>query len=135
MRACPSVLTEADGRAELPRLGGMARPDGVVIVSERYWAFAGRDGNIREGVMPKLRHELRVARRARHPRRGLLLAVRAGRLHACARDHALARAHDGALAGRPKLARQNRARVPSPRARAPAADDARAFPRGHPPRA
>jgi uncharacterized protein YqhQ len=35
----------------------MARPDGVVIVSERYWAFAGRDGNIREGVMPKTRLE------------------------------------------------------------------------------
>jgi uncharacterized protein YqhQ len=57
MRACPPLLAEADGRAELPRLGGMARPDGVVIVSERYWAFAGRDGSIREGVMPKTRLE------------------------------------------------------------------------------
>jgi hypothetical protein len=35
----------------------MARPDGVVIVSERYWAFAGRDGSIREGVMPRTRLE------------------------------------------------------------------------------
>jgi hypothetical protein len=32
----------------------MARPDGVVIVSERYWAFAGRDGSLREGAMPAL---------------------------------------------------------------------------------
>jgi hypothetical protein len=32
----------------------MARPDGVVIVSERYWAFAGRDGSLREGEMPSL---------------------------------------------------------------------------------
>jgi hypothetical protein len=30
----------------------MARPDGVVIVSERYWAFAGVDGSLREGAMP-----------------------------------------------------------------------------------
>src|SRR5262245_60177927 len=30
----------------------MARPDGVVIVSERYWAFAGADGTLREGAMP-----------------------------------------------------------------------------------
>ena len=36
----------------LPRLGGMARPNGVVIVSERYWAFAGIDGSLREGRMP-----------------------------------------------------------------------------------
>jgi len=31
----------------------MARPNGVVIVSERYWAFAGVDGSLREGAMPK----------------------------------------------------------------------------------
>lgn len=30
----------------------MARPDGVVIVSERYWAFARRDGELLEGRMP-----------------------------------------------------------------------------------
>ena len=30
----------------------MARPDGVVIVSERFWAFAGKDGSLREGAMP-----------------------------------------------------------------------------------
>jgi Protein of unknown function (DUF1385) len=41
----------------LPRLGGMARPDGVVIVSERFWAFAGRDGTVREGLMPRTRLE------------------------------------------------------------------------------
>lgn len=30
----------------------MARPDGVVIVSERFWAFARRDGGLLEGRMP-----------------------------------------------------------------------------------
>ncbi len=30
----------------------MARADGVVIASEHYWAFAGRDGSLREGSMP-----------------------------------------------------------------------------------
>jgi len=42
----------ADSAPALPRLGGMARPNGVVIVSERYWAFAGVDGSLREGRMP-----------------------------------------------------------------------------------
>ncbi len=46
------VLALADARPSLPRLGGMARPDGVVIVSERFWAFAGRNGELREGRMP-----------------------------------------------------------------------------------
>jgi uncharacterized protein YqhQ len=32
----------------------MARPDGVVIVSERYFAFAGRDGSLLEGDMPRV---------------------------------------------------------------------------------
>jgi len=49
-----SLLARADAAATLPRLGGMARPNGVVIVSERYWAFAGRDGSLREGTMPSL---------------------------------------------------------------------------------
>ena len=57
MGACPSWLAAADACAQLPRLGGMARPDGVVIVSERYWAFAGRDGTVREGLMPRTRLE------------------------------------------------------------------------------
>jgi uncharacterized protein YqhQ len=35
----------------------MARPDGVVIVSERYWAFAGVDGSVREGAMPHTRFD------------------------------------------------------------------------------
>ena len=33
----------------------MARPNGVVIVSERYWAFATVDGGLREGEMPQRR--------------------------------------------------------------------------------
>ena len=49
-----AILARADASAELPRLGGMARPNGVVIVSERYWAFAGNDGSLREGAMPAL---------------------------------------------------------------------------------
>ncbi|HYY64184.1 MAG TPA: DUF1385 domain-containing protein [Gaiellaceae bacterium] len=46
------VLARFDASAALPRLGGMARPDGVAIVSERFWAFAGVDGTLREGTMP-----------------------------------------------------------------------------------
>jgi uncharacterized protein YqhQ len=57
VRACPPLLAEADLRPQLPRLGGMARPDGVVIVSERFWAFAGRDGTLREGTMPRTRFD------------------------------------------------------------------------------
>src|SRR4029078_761046 len=44
----------------LPRLGGMARANGVVIVSERYWAFAGTDGTLREGRMPVAPRTLRA---------------------------------------------------------------------------
>lgn len=47
------TLAGADRRGDAPRLGGMARPDGVVIVSERFWAFAGTDGTLREGKMPE----------------------------------------------------------------------------------
>jgi uncharacterized protein YqhQ len=53
------VLALADAQDRLPRLGGMARPNGVVIVSERYWAFAGVDGSIREGEMPPAPQALR----------------------------------------------------------------------------
>jgi uncharacterized protein YqhQ len=54
-----AVLARADRSPSLPRLGGMARPDGVVIVSERFWAFAGRDGAVREGSMPEPHRVLR----------------------------------------------------------------------------
>jgi uncharacterized protein YqhQ len=50
--AVASLLARADVAGELPPLGGMARPDGVVIVSEHFWAFAGSDGELREGRMP-----------------------------------------------------------------------------------
>jgi uncharacterized protein YqhQ len=53
-----SVLASFDGVQALPRLGGMARPDGVAIVSERFWAFAGVDGTLREGAMPAPRERL-----------------------------------------------------------------------------
>src|SRR5438105_371628 len=52
MDAAAEFLKRADLALSLPRLGGMARPNGVVIVSERYWAFAGVDGSLREGRMP-----------------------------------------------------------------------------------
>ena len=45
-----AVLARADA-TPLPLLGGMARPDGVIIASERYFAFAGRDGSLLEGDM------------------------------------------------------------------------------------
>jgi uncharacterized protein YqhQ len=47
-----SVLARADSERSLPRLGGMARPDGVIVVSERFWALARVDGSVREGAMP-----------------------------------------------------------------------------------
>jgi uncharacterized protein YqhQ len=50
---CPPELALADATAEAPRLGGIARPTGVVIVSERFWAFAGVDGSVSEGEMPR----------------------------------------------------------------------------------
>lgn len=53
MGTTPDLLVHADAELALPRLGGMARPDGVVIVSERFWAFAGVDGSLREGTMPR----------------------------------------------------------------------------------
>jgi uncharacterized protein YqhQ len=47
-----ALFARADVAPRLPRLGGMARPDGVVIVSPRFWAFARTDGVILEGTMP-----------------------------------------------------------------------------------
>jgi uncharacterized protein YqhQ len=58
-QATLDVLSQADSTGRLPRLGGMARPNGVVIVSERYWAFAGTDGSLREGEMPPAPSSLR----------------------------------------------------------------------------
>jgi hypothetical protein len=53
------LFARADALPRLPRLGGMARPNGVVIVSERFWAFAGVDGSLREGEMPRAPKALR----------------------------------------------------------------------------
>jgi uncharacterized protein YqhQ len=47
-----AFLERAD-KAPLPTLGGMARPDGIVIASERFWAFARADGTVLEGRMPR----------------------------------------------------------------------------------
>lgn len=49
------VLARADRAGSLPKLGGMARPNGVVIVSEHYWAFATNSGELHEGEMPSRR--------------------------------------------------------------------------------
>ena len=51
MHGTRQILGRADAADRLPTMGGMARPNGVVIVSDRYWAFAGVDGSLREGVM------------------------------------------------------------------------------------
>jgi uncharacterized protein YqhQ len=48
-----ALLARADEVRNLPRLGGMARPNGVVIASDRFWAYARTDGTVREGDMPK----------------------------------------------------------------------------------
>src|SRR6266705_4345377 len=53
-------LEQGDLAVSVPRLGGMARANGVVIVSERYWAFAGVDGSVREGEMPRTPRALRA---------------------------------------------------------------------------
>ena len=52
------LLRKADLALSLPRLGGMARPNGVVIVSERHWAFAGIDGEA-VTLQPPVRFESR----------------------------------------------------------------------------
>ena len=49
------LLARADAAQTLPKLGGMARPNGVVIVSERHWAFATVSGELHEGEMPARR--------------------------------------------------------------------------------
>jgi uncharacterized protein YqhQ len=54
-----NLLARADERGSLPRLGGMARAGGVVIVSPRYWAFATTDGHVHEGAMPEAPHATR----------------------------------------------------------------------------
>ncbi|TML00985.1 MAG: DUF1385 domain-containing protein, partial [Actinobacteria bacterium] len=43
----------------------MARAGGVVIVSQRYWAYAGTDGNVKEGRMPQPPRVLRSVPLAR----------------------------------------------------------------------
>ena len=64
----PDLLARADAASALPKLGGMARPNGVVIVSERFWAFATTSGELHEGTMP-----VRRSRASRIPLvRGLL---------------------------------------------------------------
>ena len=52
MPGSAAVLARADAERRLPRLGGMARPNGVVIASSRFWAFATTDGALYEGTTP-----------------------------------------------------------------------------------
>jgi Protein of unknown function (DUF1385) len=52
-------LEQGDFAVSAPRLGGMARSGGVVIVSERFWAYAGVDGGLKEGNMPRPPRALR----------------------------------------------------------------------------
>jgi Protein of unknown function (DUF1385) len=58
-------LEQGDRAAAQPRLGGMARAGGVVIVSPRYWAYAGVDGTLKEGRMPQAPRALRAVPLAR----------------------------------------------------------------------
>jgi uncharacterized protein YqhQ len=64
-RAAVLRRLELADRAESPRLGGMARSHGVVIVSQRYWAYAGVDGSLKEGEMPQPPRALRAVPFAR----------------------------------------------------------------------
>src|SRR4029078_5659468 len=57
--ATVALLEQGDLAPRALRLGGMARAEGVVIVSERFWAFAGTDGRLREGTMPTAPNSLR----------------------------------------------------------------------------
>lgn len=48
------ILAKADSSPLLPRLGGLARPDGVAIVSERVWCFSRVGGvELATGRMPR----------------------------------------------------------------------------------
>src|SRR5439155_5984651 len=58
-------LEQGDLALTAPRLGGMARAGGVVIVSQRYWAYAGVDGSLKEGRMPQPPRTLRAIPLAR----------------------------------------------------------------------
>jgi uncharacterized protein YqhQ len=88
--AALDVLARADSATALPRLGGMARPNGVVVVGERYWAFATTTGELHEGTMspaperarriPVVRGLLQLASALRPLARGAGVARRGERL-------------------------------------------------------
>ena len=48
-----AVLEEADASPSLPRLGGVARPGGVAIVSEQVWVYSRADGELSGGTTPQ----------------------------------------------------------------------------------
>ena len=48
-----SILSRADAADCLPRLGGMARPDGVFIAGGGSWSFSSSAGAVTEGGLPK----------------------------------------------------------------------------------
>jgi hypothetical protein len=54
-----SILRTADVAADLPRFGGMARPQGVFIASRDRWAFADTTGAIAGGPAPRTPSVLR----------------------------------------------------------------------------
>ena len=91
IHAVQDVLERADAAAKLPRLGGMARANGVVIVSERFWAFAARDGSVSEGLTP------RSGRRLRHVPLVRGLARLAASLGPLARGRGVASARERVL--------------------------------------
>ena len=52
-------LERGDRATAVPRLGGMARADGVVIVGRHHWAFARTDGSLTEATMRAVPSALR----------------------------------------------------------------------------
>jgi hypothetical protein len=85
------TFARADAAPVRPRLGGMARPNGVVVSSERFWAFASTTGELHEGMLAPL-----PARASRIPLvRGL--AQLAAALRPLARGAGVARGRERAL--------------------------------------
>src|SRR5438045_1039956 len=54
------ILAKADGSADVPRLGGMARPHGVFITSQVRWALAVVTGAVAEGAEGGGLHAVRL---------------------------------------------------------------------------
>jgi hypothetical protein len=74
-----ALFAEADASVQLPRLGGVARADGVAIASERTWCFSHVGGEVRSGVMPTPPRALRAPLLRGFAKLGMSLAPLLGR--------------------------------------------------------